>query len=137
MTVYDELIEREHPEPKHHARMPREARAAQFAPFAALVGYEGELAERRRTTEDERCLDASEIEELDRQLRYVADHPDTQLSLIYFVPDARKAGGSYRTAVGRIKRVDKVQGVVIFTDGRKVPIEKITKIEVDENESTK
>lgn len=37
---YDEIIDHNHYEPKHHARMSRESRAAQFSPFAALTGYD-------------------------------------------------------------------------------------------------
>ncbi len=42
---YGDIIDLEHPEPKHHPRMDREARAAQFAPFAALTGYEDVIDE--------------------------------------------------------------------------------------------
>lgn len=136
MTAYEDLIEREHPEPRNHARMPRSARAAQFAPFAALTGYDGALAERRRTTEDERYLDEAKIEELDRLLRYAAHHPSAELVLTFFVPDARKKGGSYRTLAGRLKRIDTIAGELTLVDGTKIPITKITNIEVNENEST-
>lgn len=37
---YDEIINHPHYEPKHHPRMSKEARAAQFSPFAALTGYD-------------------------------------------------------------------------------------------------
>ncbi|MCC8037994.1 MAG: hypothetical protein LIP02_07675 [Bacteroidales bacterium] len=40
MERYDDIIEREHWEPRNRQRMPAEARAAQFAPFAALSGHE-------------------------------------------------------------------------------------------------
>lgn len=36
---YEEIINHSHFEPKNHPRMSREMRAAQFAPYAALVGY--------------------------------------------------------------------------------------------------
>ncbi len=42
---YDDIIHLPHYEPKHHARMPMWNRAAQFAPFAALSGYEAALEE--------------------------------------------------------------------------------------------
>ena len=136
MSGYDELIDLEHPEPKLHARMPREARAAQFAPFAALTGYDGALAERRRTTEAERYLDETRIEELNRSLAYIVEHPHMGVSVRFFVADARKSGGSYQSAIGHVKRVDAVAGVLIFQDGRKIPIKNIMNIEVYENEST-
>ena len=37
---YDDIINLPHHEPKHHPRMSMQSRAAQFAPFAALTGYE-------------------------------------------------------------------------------------------------
>ena len=37
---YAEIINMPRPEPKFHQRMPMIKRAAQFAPFAALTGYE-------------------------------------------------------------------------------------------------
>ena len=43
---YEELIDHPHYEPKHHPRMSRKMRAAQFAPYAALAGHAGAI---RRT----------------------------------------------------------------------------------------
>lgn len=43
MTPYDDIINLPHPEPKRHRRMARADRAAQFAPFAALTGFEETL----------------------------------------------------------------------------------------------
>ena len=43
MSKYDDIIEHSHYEPKNHPRMSREMRAAQFAPYAALVGHAGAI----------------------------------------------------------------------------------------------
>lgn len=40
MSDYSDIIGAERPEPRHHIRMPRGDRAAQFKPFAALTGYD-------------------------------------------------------------------------------------------------
>ena len=40
MGNYDDIINLPHYEPKHHPRMSMWNRAAQFAPFAALTGYD-------------------------------------------------------------------------------------------------
>ena len=40
MDNYDDIINLPHYEPKHHPRMSMWNRAAQFAPFSALTGYE-------------------------------------------------------------------------------------------------
>ena len=48
MTDYSDIIDLPHPEPRNHPRMPRLERAAQFAPFAALTGFEQVIAETER-----------------------------------------------------------------------------------------
>ena len=42
---YDDIINLPHYEPKHHPRMSMWNRAAQFAPFAALTGYDAAIRE--------------------------------------------------------------------------------------------
>ncbi len=37
---YDDIIHLPHPDPKRHPRMAMADRAAQFAPFAALTGFD-------------------------------------------------------------------------------------------------
>lgn len=52
MGKYDDIINLPHPEPKNHTRMPMHKRAAQFAPFAALSGYEKAIKEAQRKQEE-------------------------------------------------------------------------------------
>ena len=52
-TPYDDIIHLEHPTPRKHPRMPRQDRAAQFAPFAALRGYDEVIVENREKNEAE------------------------------------------------------------------------------------
>ena len=62
---YDEIINHKHYEPKRHPRMAMEARAAQFAPYAALSGHAqairrtAKLAEYRSRRRIEPNTDAS------------------------------------------------------------------------------
>lgn len=53
MEDYSDIINLPHPEPKNHPRMPMEQRAAQFAPFAALTGYEAVIEETARKANPE------------------------------------------------------------------------------------
>ena len=53
MKDYDDIIGLPHPEPRNHPRMPRIERAAQFAPFAALTGFESVIAETERKSMEE------------------------------------------------------------------------------------
>jgi hypothetical protein len=81
-------------------------RAAQFAPFAALVGYDDAVAETARLTESRPVLDEQEQKELDMRLRYLADHLKEQLvvHIQYFVPDERKSGGAIVEISGIVKK---------------------------------
>ena len=45
--AYDDIINLPHYEPKNHKRMSMYARAAQFAPFTALTGYDDSVKEMR------------------------------------------------------------------------------------------
>ncbi len=45
MQNYDDIINLPHHVSKKHPRLSMEQRAAQFAPFAALTGYEDEIEE--------------------------------------------------------------------------------------------
>ena len=52
MGEYDDIIDLPHYEPKNHQRMPMCKRAAQFAPFAALTGYEKAVKDAERKNEE-------------------------------------------------------------------------------------
>ena len=49
---YDDIINLPHYEPKHHPRMSMWNRAAQFAPFAALTGFEDTIRDTARENEN-------------------------------------------------------------------------------------
>ena len=50
---YSDIINLPRPETRCHPRMPTEKRAVQFAPFAALTGYEEVVKETIQRHEDE------------------------------------------------------------------------------------
>jgi len=52
MGNYDDIIDLPHYEPKHHPRMSMWSRAAQFAPFAALTGYDAAIKESQKVQEN-------------------------------------------------------------------------------------
>ena len=49
---YDDIINLPHYEPKHHPRMSMWSRAAQFAPFAALTGYDDAIKDTAQENAD-------------------------------------------------------------------------------------
>ena len=111
--------------------MSNQDRAAQFAPFAALTGYDGVLAETARLTDRELILDMGAEAELDEKLRMLRDelHQCPQITLTYFQPDNRKSGGAYVTITGRVKKLDEYENVLILSDGTTVRIDRICHIQ--------
>lgn len=105
---YKDMLHLPHPVSAVHPRMSLQDRAAQFSPFAALTGYDAALKETARLTDRFIELDEDRKQEIDRQLFYLqnhlAEHPAVRIT--YFVPDARKEGGSYETIEGTIRRID-------------------------------
>lgn len=127
MGPYDDIIDLPHPTSQKHPRMPASDRAAQFSPFAALTGHEAAIRETARLTDRRVELDEDEKAALDRKLRLLTDHlaEHPQVCITYFQADQRKAGGSYETVDGSIKKFDDIARVVVMTDGRRIPIDDI------------
>lgn len=119
-----------HYEPKHHPRMSMWNRAAQFAPFAALTGYDAAIQESNRVTEDWINLEESGNEELNRKMELILSKLSEQphVTIEYFVPDEHKEGGSYQSYTGNIKRIDEYEKTMVMTDGKKIQLKMITNI---------
>lgn len=129
--TYDDIINLPHHVSETRPHMPLIDRAAQFAPFAAVVGYDAAVRETARLTERRIELDEYEKESLNDRLLLVADWLGDcpMLAITYFVPDAKKAGGAYRTISGRVKKIDEYECVIMMMDGTCIPIEEIIAIE--------
>ena len=129
---YDDIIALPHPEPRTHPRMSLHGRAAQFSPFAALTGHSAAIAETGRLTDSRITLDESEMARVDTELQHLQELLPSRptVSITYFVPDERKAGGSYQTVTGTVRRIDTVNGVLLLTDRREIPIADIFDISI-------
>ena len=127
---YDDIINLPHHVSQKHRRMSLLDRAAQFAPFAALAGYEEAVKETRRLTDKKRELDDSEKEKLDDRLQIIKDslemHPIVEIT--YFVPDERKSGGAYVTASGYVKKLNTYSSTLIMGDDTLIPFNEIMNI---------
>ena len=134
--AYDDIIRLPHPDPANHPRMPMSARAAQFAPFAALQGYGEAILETNRRTEPKRELDEAGKQALDAQLQLLqqreAEGPE--IAVTYFIPDVRKDGGVYVRAAGRLRRIDPAAQLVILDSGESVGFEDILTLEAELSE---
>ena len=106
-------------------------RAAQFAPYAALVGFGDVVNEAARITEDRVIRDEGEMEKIDRALAYIFSHRGTvKATFTYFVKDERKAGGRYITKTGFATKFDEINRKIFLSDESNFPIDDIVKIEL-------
>ena len=108
MEKYREIIDLPHHVSKTRPQMPMSDRAAQFAPFAALTGYDAAIKETGRLTDERIELDEEALTALDMKYQLLMDAFDDapEVTITYFQPDERKAGGKYITATSAVKKVD-------------------------------
>lgn len=128
---YDDIISLPHYTSTKRAHLSTAQRSAQFASFAALKGFEDEIAETARVTEERAILDENEIEALNDALQYISYNLKeiAKVSITYFVPDKLKSGGAYVTKVGKINKIDYITRVLTL-DTHQIPINDIFKIEI-------
>ncbi len=133
MGRYDDIINMPHHISKVHKKMSLEERAAQFAPFAALTGYEEKIAETSRLTSGRVILSQDAKEELDMQLSdcLLEKNRDREICVTYFVPDMSKQGGAYISVTGTIKKVDRLEKTLMLKDGTSIDLDEILSIECD------
>ena len=126
---YSSIIDLPHPTSERHPRMPLSERAAQFAPFAALVGFGAAVDERARLTEGRIELDEYEIERINMTLTELLNREMApRVAVTYFVKDKRKAGGAYITLIGRIVCVREYMQTLLL-DENEIPLDDIINIE--------
>lgn len=127
---YDDILHLPHPTSKRHPRMPIVDRAAQFSPFAALTGHKAAIEETARVTDRRIELDEDAKEQLDQTLQLLLERIDEQpeITVTWFSPDKKKAGGQYHTATGKLKRIDTQESRLILTDGTQIPLEDLLRI---------
>lgn len=130
MSDYDDIINLPRPISSKHKPMSIENRAAQFAPFAALTGYDKVIDETGRTTSKRIELDEYEISDINNILLYLCENKQIIASFTYFVKDARKNGGSYKNAIGSIVKSDIDNHRIILNDETIIKIEDLVKIEL-------
>ena len=132
MHPYDDIIALPHHVSAKRAGMTLTDRAAQFSPFAALTGYEAVIEETGRLTEVCTELTEGSKEELNRCLLVIQDRLEEQppVSVTYFRPDDKKSGGAFLTVTGKVKKLDEYEGMLVFTDGQKIPIDRIYALKI-------
>ena len=128
---YDDIINLPHYVSTTRPQMPLINRAAQFSSFAALTGYDSAIRETARLTDERIELGESSIAELDMKLSILTSEIDNrpEITVTYFIKDAKKSGGAYVTITGAVKRIDEYERAILFVDGRKIIIDDVLEIE--------
>lgn len=136
MEKYMGIIDHEHHVSQRHPRMSLMDRAAQFAPFAALTGYDSVIAETGRETSDRAELDEMQIFRLDAAMRSIQENLAARpyVRLTRFVPDSRKNGGRYEVIEGSVRNIDQSIGTLVLTDDRAIPLRDIFDMELSRND---
>ena len=118
---------------KRHPQPSMMDRAARFAPFAAITGYEEMVLEEARITEERIDLDEGTSSILNEKLNMIQEFIDEEpeVTITYFEPDKKKTGGAYVSITGVVNRIDDYERLVIMTDGKKIRIEDIYGLESD------
>ena len=132
MSRYDDIINLPHHVSPTRQRMSMHDRAAQFAPFAALVGYDDAVAETARLTESRPDLDEQEQQALNARLCTLADHiqEHPNVRIRYYVPDALKSGGAIIEICDQAVKISAETGLLTLADKRTVEISSIVEIEL-------
>ena len=133
MNKYKDIINLPHHVSKTRKPMSLYNRAAQFAPFAALTGYDEAIKEKARLTEQRIELSDEFKNILNQKLQIlnknINSHP--KVTITYFELDNKKSGGVYKTISGNIKRIDEYNKKLIFLDKNELRFNEIHDIEIE------
>ncbi|MCI7321918.1 MAG: hypothetical protein MR508_01220 [Lachnospiraceae bacterium] len=129
---YEDILYLPHHQSPKREHMSLRDRAAQFAPFSALNGYEDAIKETGRLTDEEILLDETAVDRINEQLQYLAAHMDEgiRVSVTYFRPDDRKSGGAYLTDIGVVKKFDHTGHVLVMESGVTIAMGQIRELEI-------
>lgn len=134
MSNYDDIINLPHHVSTKRKQMSIEARSAQFAPFAALTGYDEKVKETSRLTEKKHILDEDQKEILNNKLMYILENIESkpEITFTYFVKDNKKSGGKYEEKTGIVRKINMAEEYIQFTDRTKIKINDIISIESEQ-----
>lgn len=132
---YEDIINLPHHVSSTRKQMSILDRAAQFSPFAALTGFDGAIKETARLTDQRIELDEIAKTILDEKLRIIQEQLSRkqEVEFTFFQPDEMKAGGTYISVMGVVKKIDGYVRAVVMQDGTRIPIEEIIDINIFES----
>ncbi len=129
---YEDIINLKHSISKKHPPMPLEERAAQFAPFAALTGYEKTITETAREVDKRIELDEEAQNTINRKIQELKQQIVTKpiVAITYFQKDLRKEGGEYITVTEKIRKIDDYKKIIVLENKTEIPIREILDIDI-------
>ncbi|MCH5156777.1 MAG: hypothetical protein J1G02_02740 [Clostridiales bacterium] len=127
MNNYDDIINLPHHVSKNRPHMSNYDRAAQFSPFAALKGYDDEIEEVARLTDEKYLLEGTRVEEINEKLLLLKETVGERplVKIVYFVPDGKKAGGAYLTVEARLKKLSEIERKLILDNNLTVSFDDV------------
>ena len=127
---FADIIDHPHFSSTKRAHMSMASRAAQFAPFAALTGFDDEISETARLTDERHELTEDEAALLNEQLQLLLEtaHRKPLVTLVCFRPDPLKAGGAYVTYTGHFRYLNEAEMRLEFAEGQSIAISDIVGI---------
>ena len=133
MEKYKDIINLPHKQSSKRPHMSLLDRAAQFAPFAALVGYDDAIKETGRLTDERIEMSEEKLTALNARYQILADNlrKEPEVTITYFVPDIYKAGGAYITTTGIVKKLDTYERLVTMVDGTRILMDDVLTLEGD------
>ena len=133
-TKYDDIIDLPHHQSKNHPQMSMLDRAAQFSPFAALTGFEAEIAEEARLTDAFIQLSDNSLEEINLAYQRLEEAYQKGervcVEITYFSPDLNKQGGAYNRVEGLVKKLDEYERMIRLEGDITVPMDMITELHI-------
>ncbi len=135
VSKYAAILHAPHHVSKTHPHLSAQQRAAQFAPFAALSGYEEAIEETTRQVDEFPELGEETAAVLDARLAELLSRLETEpvvhVRLSYFVPDIAKEGGHIVTEVMTVRHIDMAAGLIYTTDGNELPLSRVLDLQVE------
>ena len=130
MNQYDDIINLPHHVSTTRPQMSRQARAAQFSPFAALTGYDDAITEKGRRTAERHELNELEQTELNKRFNFLVNRLKSkpEVDIVHFVPDERKSGGEYQSVIGTIKSISLPERFITLDGGQVIHLNDILEI---------
>ena len=116
---------------KAYPKMAAEDRAMQFGSFEALVGFEDEIDETARTTDEAYELSEDQKAEINERLIILNACAEAcpPIKITYFIRDEKKSGGVYVCATGKFKSFDEIENCVVMNERTMIPVNTVVKIE--------